>query len=253
MNHTHLTETPSTMQAVRSTDACLPADDVVVVSADYQTSGRGQRGNGWESERGQNLLFSMKFRPVGVRPACQFVLSEALSVSIVETIRAIAPTEAVSVKWPNDIYIDECKVAGILIEHDLQGGDILRTVAGVGLNVNQTEFRSDAPNPVSLRQVLGRQLDCKVLLDTILGKFFSMMGLNGERAEATPADIHAAYMKMLYRRKGFFPYRAGSETFMAEIADVMPNGTLMLRTADGKVRQFGFKEVEFVIKPAEKP
>lgn len=252
MKHIHLAETTSTMQAVRDADERLAAGGVVVVSADYQTSGRGQRGNSWESEHGQNLLFSMAFCPVGVQASRQFMVSEALSVAIVETVRSIAPSVSVTVKWPNDIYIGDCKVAGILIEHDLQGGEIRRTIAGVGLNVNQMVFRSDAPNPVSLRQVLRQQFDCKVLLDAILGKFFGMMGLEGKRATATSVSVHATYMELLYRRKGLFPYRAGSETFMAEIADVSANGTLLLRTADGKVRQFGFKEVEFVIKPNDK-
>ena len=249
MYHIHLSETISTMQDVR--DALLRGltDDVVVVSADYQKSGRGQRGNSWESERGRNLLFSMAFCPVGVRPAEQFVISEALSISIVETLREISASLQVCVKWPNDIYIGDRKLAGILIEHDLQGNAILRTVAGVGLNVNQMVFQSDAPNPVSLKQVLGKELDCQVLLESIISKFCRLMGLDGNAAIATSEQIHRNYMNMLYRRTGLFPYRAGNKTFMAEIADVSLSGILSLRHSNGELLHFGFKEVEFVINP----
>ena len=123
-----------------------------MVMARRQTKGRGQRGNSWESEDGKNLTFSMKARPDWLHPSRQFAISEATSIAIVTLLKEYGI--AASVKWPNDIYVGHRKICGILIDHSLQGMEITGSVISAGLNVNQIRFLSDAPNPVSMLQLL---------------------------------------------------------------------------------------------------
>ena len=149
----HINETDSTNRYLRESDV----DGDVCVWADYQTAGRGCGTNTWESERGKNLLFSMMIHPVDVPVNKQFVVSMAVANSIATVVAKYV--KDVSVKWPNDIYAGDKKLCGILIENRLQGDVIKDSIIGVGLNVNQLCFVSDAPNPISLANLTGRQFD----------------------------------------------------------------------------------------------
>ena len=121
-----------------------------VIATREQTAGRGQRGNSWEAEPGKNLTFSMLLRPRGLHAARQFELSMVVSLAIADAIDALLPQGVrTAVKWPNDIYIGMEKVCGILIENRLAGPFIEYSVAGIGININQRRFLSDAPNPTS--------------------------------------------------------------------------------------------------------
>lgn len=125
-----------------------------VVEAEAQTAGRGQRGNSWESEPRMNILMSVLLRPEGIAPSEQFLISQAVSVAIVRVLRHYLPE--VRIKWPNDIYVGDRKICGILIENSITATKIIHSIVGIGLNVNQREFHSDAPNPVSMFQLTGR-------------------------------------------------------------------------------------------------
>ncbi|MDE6431375.1 MAG: biotin--[acetyl-CoA-carboxylase] ligase, partial [Duncaniella sp.] len=120
------------------------------VSARRQTAGRGQRGNSWESAPGKNITMSILLRPEGLHPSRQFVISRAVSLAITGVLRRYMPASAVRVKWPNDIYVDDRKICGILIENVISSASIRQSVVGIGINVNQRRFLSDAPNPVSM-------------------------------------------------------------------------------------------------------
>ena len=158
-----LQEVGSTSTYLRENRADAP--HATVVAARSQTAGRGQRGNSWEAEPGRNLTFSMLLRPRGVDARTQYAVSEAVATAIVTVLRRYVPdSDHLTVKWPNDIYYTDSKLCGILIECSLSGLTIDRAVAGVGINVNQTEFRSDAPNPISLRQITGREYPLEPLL-----------------------------------------------------------------------------------------
>ena len=210
-----------------------------VVWADYQTAGRGQGTNRWESEQGQNLLFSIRLTggqyPCEVPANRQFLVSMAISLAIVDALGQYIGD--LSIKWPNDIYWRNGKLGGILIEHTLQGSVIKESIIGVGLNVNQQVFHSDAPNPVSLWQICGQDTDREQLLHDILDRFSRYVG----------QDVHEDYMRVLYRRKGFHPYADSSGAFMAELVDVEDSGHLLLRDDNGMQRRYAFKEVHFVI------
>jgi BirA family biotin operon repressor/biotin-[acetyl-CoA-carboxylase] ligase len=211
----------------------MAADANMVVVADYQTAGRGCGTNRWESERGKNLLFSLKIHPENLPANRQFKISIAVSLAIVDALGQLVGD--LSIKWPNDIYWRNGKLAGILIENTLKGNLIKESIIGVGLNVNQREFHSDAPNPVSLWQITGQETNREQLLKDILNRLDFRDGLK-ER-----------YMKLLYRRKGFHPYADKNGVFMAEIVGVEDDGHLLLIDEDGKERRYAFKEVTFII------
>lgn len=240
----------------------LQQTDLTLVTAEFQTAGRGQTGNSWEAEARQNLLFSLMVHPT-LLPACEmFVLSEAVALSVRETVEeavreaataaqqrgvqaegGTAAEEAVTVKWPNDIYVGERKIAGILIENDLAGQRIGRSILGCGLNVNQRTFHLTGDIvPVSIAQLTGQETERRFLLENIVAGFCHRYE---QIQRGTYADIHAEYRTVLYRREGMHPYRDASGTFLAEIADVEPSGHLLLRDSEGQFRRYAFKEVAF--------
>ena len=227
----HISETESTNRWLHE----HPSEHDVVVLADYQTAGRGCGSNTWESERGKNLLFSMLVHPEGVRAAAQFHISMAVSLAICDALEQYIGD--LSIKWPNDIYWRNGKLGGILIENRLQGGVIRDSIIGVGLNVNQQRFHSNAPNPVSLWQICGQETDRMQLLDDILARFDASL----------VADLKAQYVSRLYRRKGFHPYADKEGAFMAEFVDVESDGHLLLLDEYGRQRRYAFKEVTFVL------
>ena len=226
----HIDETDSTNRWLKENGS-----ERMAVVADYQTAGRGCGTNTWESERGKNLLFSLLIHPAEVPAVKQFRISMAISMAILDTLEQHIGD--VSIKWPNDIYWRNGKLGGILIENRLQGGCIKDCIIGVGLNVNQEQFHSDAPNPVSLKRIHGQETEREQLLSDILVRF----------DEYLTQDLKARYLSRLYRRKGFHPYADKEGAFMAEIIDVEDDGHLLLRDDNGHDRRYAFKEVQFVI------
>ena len=226
----HIDETDSTNRWLKENGS-----ERMAVVADYQTAGRGCGTNTWESERGKNLLFSLLIHPAEVPAVKQFRISMAISLAILDTLEQHIGD--VSIKWPNDVYWRNGKLGGILIENRLQGGCIKDCIIGVGLNVNQEQFHSDAPNPVSLKRIHGQETEREQLLSDILVRF----------DEYLTQDLKARYLSRLYRRKGFHPYADKEGAFMAEIIDVEDDGHLLLRDDNGHDRRYAFKEVQFVI------
>ncbi len=219
-----------------------------VVSAAEQTAGRGQRGNTWEAELGKNLTFSMLLRPEAIEARRQFVISEIVSVAIADTLQPLIPREKVSIKWPNDIYAGDKKICGILIENSLMGYRINHSIAGIGINVNQRVFLSDAPNPASIINFIGEETPLDPLLEKICCNILRLMGKCS--LEEDFARLHSHYRSRLWRNDGYFPYRdtATGELFDATIIDVAPSGILTLRDEAGNDRQYAFKEVSAVLK-----
>lgn len=245
-----LDESPSTNTYLASIAADLPHG--TVVSARRQTAGRGQRGNSWESAPGENITMSMLLRPEGLHPSRQFVISRAVSLAITGVLRRYMPASAVRVKWPNDIYVDDRKICGILIENVISSASIRQSVVGIGINVNQRRFLSDAPNPVSMAQVTGRSFDlrplteefCRAILDEV--DMALAAELSGEGTDA----LARRYFASLWRAEGFYPYRDNlrGEMIEARIAAVAPDGILTLELRGGERRDFAFKEVSAVVK-----
>lgn len=257
----------------RSTSAVLAAmpdaPHGTVVVTDRQTAGRGQRGNSWEAEPGTNLTFSLLLRPQAIPAARQFELSMIVALEVAACVRraldGAADAPRVCVKWPNDIYVGDRKIAGILIENSLSGSGIERSIAGIGLNVNQRRFLSDAPNPTSIIHYTGTLTPLAPLLETLCTSILTALeryetaiaaSASGARdGSASRSDsagapggsgareaLLARYRAELWRGEGEHPFHEpGGATFRASIASIAPDGTLTLSTG----KTYAFKEIVF--------
>ena len=262
MNCIKLTEIDSTNSYLERNAHELPSP--TLVTCGRQTAGRGQRGNSWESEPGKNLTFSMLLRP-DLLPAQQFYISEAVALSICDSLGEMCGVEC-RVKWPNDIYAGDRKICGILISHSLSGSRINHTVAGAGVNVNQDRFFSGAPNPVSVRQITGREYPLDELLEDMAARIAARVAaLSSADADAL-ASLHREYRNRLWRGDGklyrFRDLRANPSAqtyfadpaqapqgrdFLARVLDVETSGHLILKPAESEEKlRFAFKEVAWL-------
>lgn len=201
------------------------------IYAGYQTAGRGQTGNSWESEEGKNLLCSILLPP----NKDLYFLNIAVGVAMIRVIG-----EDFTIKWPNDIYYGDKKAAGILVENAIIGNEIRYSIAGIGLNVNQTTFVSDAPNPISLKQIRGQEYDIEGLMNQLLEAVHSV--LNDPEQE-----VWSYYKSHLYRREGYWPYEDKKGRFEATIQDVLPTGEIVLSDTNGQIRQYEFKQIKYIL------
>jgi BirA family biotin operon repressor/biotin-[acetyl-CoA-carboxylase] ligase len=225
-------------------EACKPQyveGDIIL--AQCQTAGRGQRGHTWESREGENLTFSLLLEPLFLPPSEQFLISECVALGVCDALMHYG-IEA-QIKWTNDIYIGDRKLAGILIEHKLQGSALARTVAGIGLNVNQKAFSDDLPNPISMAQATGREFDREEVLQTVAA---SLMARYEQLREGGAKELQADYHQRLYRlgQEHCYALPDGSR-FRGIIRGVEPTGALRIENERGELLSFLFKEVEFVI------
>lgn len=221
------------------------AQEFYTVVAESQSAGKGQRGNSWESEAGKNLTFSTVLYPTALEAKKQFYLSMLTAVSVVDALGKY--TDGFSIKWPNDIYWRDKKIAGILIENELQGKYITQSIIGIGLNVNQEEFHSDAPNPVSLKQIVGAEVNRQELLFKILHSIVASYRLLEENFDQMSGTLNIMYLRSLYRRNGYYPYRDAGGTFKAQFDRLEPDGHIRLQDEQGKMRRYAFKEVEYIL------
>lgn len=244
-----MTTTPviTILDTCTSTNAVLAADTDAphgtVIATRNQTAGRGQRGNSWEAEPGKNLTFSMLLRPCGLPVNRQFELSMLVSLAIADAIDSQLPDGLrTTIKWPNDIYVGMGKICGILIENKLEGAAIGRSIAGIGINVNQRLFRSDAPNPVSLIMLNGGR---ETALDEFLADVTERIARTTDAylAAPDPAALKERYMSRLMWTTGPHPFADADGLFEARITDVELDG--MLHLSNGK--SYAFKEVAYII------
>lgn len=237
-----LSETTSTNNHLRGLVGKEPLPEGSLVVAEYQTAGRGQPGNTWESEAGRNLMFSIILYPDFLPANRQFLISQIAALSVKETLDKYV--SGITVKWPNDIYWHDRKICGMLIENDLTGHTLFYSVIGIGININQQQFHSNAPNPVSLTQITGREYDREEILDTFLQRLYARYL---ELIREEDAAIARDYMSALYRAEGFHPYRDEQGLFHARIHSIEPTGHLVLQREDGRLSRYAFKEVSVVL------
>ena len=243
----HLNETDSTNRYLQQ--LCQEAgnnkvEEFTTICADYQTAGKGQRGNSWEAAKGANLLFSFVCYPTFVPIRQQFVLSQLISLGIKETLDEYCSD--ISIKWPNDIYWKEKKICGILIENDLQGNSIGRCISGIGLNINQEVFLSDAPNPISLKQITGEHYQRETILEKVMQRIEqSYQKLKEEPAYAS--ELATRYAASLFRREGLHCYQDKDGLFYARLVRVEADGRFVLMDEANQERSYLFKEVQYVL------
>ncbi len=210
-----------------------------IISTSFQTKGRGQLTNVWESEEGKNILCSILIRPTNLPIKSQFLISQAISVAIVDVLNTYV--EGFSIKWPNDIYYKENKIAGILIENTLSSKGIDSCIIGLGLNVNQQTFTSNAPNPISLHNIIGRDTSVKTLLESILENFNKIYDLVYTNVDL----LRENYFNNLLWNGQMRKYSDASGEFTGKIVDVENDGHLIIEDIEGERRRYAFKEVVF--------
>ncbi len=238
-----LDETLSTNAELKRLQKENPLPEFSMVMTEFQTAGRGQAGNSWYSGKGNNILLSFLLYPHGVKAKDQFIIAQIVSLAIKRVLDNFIKN--VTIKWPNDIYWNDKKIAGILIENSLLGQHIDYTIVGVGLNINEEEFPSGLPNPVSLREITGQVADKEILLTLLQFEFIRLYHAM-ERGEIAP--IERKYMDYLYHSDGSYWYADKNGRFKATIKKVLPSGHLVLATyPSNEERVYAFKEVAFEV------
>ncbi|MBE9509590.1 MAG: biotin--[acetyl-CoA-carboxylase] ligase, partial [Bacteroidetes bacterium] len=212
-----------------------------IISAKQQTAGRGHGANKWESKRDKNLTISIVLYPVFLKADEQFLLSMAISLGIKDFLELF--TENIYIKWPNDIYVSDDKIAGILIENSISGNNFDYCVAGIGININQEKFTEDASNPISLIQITGR----KHSLDDALNLLCRQLDFryNQLKEVKNRQSIKANYLNNLYHYQEFVQFEHENKKFTAKITGIDPSGRLIIRHKNGETEIFGFHEVSF--------
>ena len=214
-----------------------------VVSADEQTAGKGMGSNGWESEVGKNLTFSLAL-DMGFLPAeRQFLLSEAVPLGIIEVLDTLLPSEKLSIKWPNDIYFENRKLAGILINSTIKANMMDISIIGIGLNVNQMKFKDWPTHPISLKMVTGKEYDLKPLLEQIADRIL----IKVQQLQSTPTSIEKDYLKRLFRYRTWADYEIEGKVLRLFMTGIDSFGRLQLLDTENKTYCFDIKEIRFVI------
>lgn len=212
-----------------------------VVLTYNQTNGRGQLTNHWESEIGKNLTISVILKPKFIFAGDQFNISRIISLAIYDVLNSYM--ENVSIKWPNDIYVGNKKIAGVLIENTIMGSSIEYSICGIGLNVNQSLFLSNAPNPTSMFLESGRVFDTEKILVQLRTKINDRMNFIRDNGANS---LNSDYQKNMYRNNGEYKFKDVDSSFMASVEGVNEYGQLLLKRTNGLVSTYSFKEVSFV-------
>jgi len=221
-----------------------PLPEGTVIMAENQFTGRGQQENRWHSEPGKNLTFSVLLKPSFLGVLNQFDLTRAISLGVFD---ALQPTlgDQLKIKWPNDIYYGDRKLGGMLIENIVQGGQIKNAIIGIGLNVNQENFDAGASNAVSVKQILQRDYDLRILLLEICNHIEAYyLNLKAGKVDF----VRNEYLKRLYWLNENKSFKTQSHVFEGKITNVKDNGLLVVTVGD-KETAYNLKEIEFLNKP----
>lgn len=214
-----------------------------VITALEQTHGKGLDKNVWESEPGKNLTFSVLLKSVFLKAEQQFYLNKAISLAVFDFVKRIVTEEPVKIKWPNDIYIGDRKVAGILFNNTISGSRFLYSVVGIGININQEKFSGTAANPVSLIHWTGKTLDRDKCLEEILR---CLEARYRELSRGNLFQINSDYISSLYRLNEIHFFRYKNEIVPAKITGLSDFGHLQL-TVDGNGKiECDLKEIVFL-------
>lgn len=244
----HIIEIKQTTSTNTFTDNLLlsekPTEGTVII-AYQQTHGRGQDQNTWESESNKNLTFSIILYPHFLHPSKQFQLIEVVSLGITDFIKTLIPADnATKIKWPNDIYVGDKKLCGTLVQNSIVGSKLTESIIGIGLNINQEQFLSDAPNPVSLKQISGNNYDLQQCLTNLCAFLdFRYLQLKNKQYSILETD----YLSLLYRYFEWHDFVIHENIIHARIIGITNYGQLRLESHDGKIHECGMKEVVYCL------
>ncbi len=215
--------------------------EYTVINTFNQTNGKGQLGNFWESEINKNLSFSIFSKPEYISASNQFIISKAVSLGIINVLSKFS--NDFSIKWPNDIYYKDSKIAGILIENSIMGNKINNCIIGVGININQNNFISSAPNPISLSQITNKTYNLNTMLNSFIKSIVTFLeDIKGNNENV----INNIYFDSLYRKNGYYKYEDKNGIFEAAIHNITNYGHIQLITKDKDIKTYAFKEVKFI-------
>ncbi len=219
------------------------AGEGTVIMAREQYAGRGQGENTWHSQAGMNLTFSLVLEPVFLPPHKQFILNKAIALAVMNSVKQSLSSETItSIKWPNDIYAGIRKIAGILIEHTIMGNSLKHSIIGIGVNLNQQEFPTNLPNPVSLKQLTGLDHENEKFLES------TCQNLDLEYSRLIRGEFNSInndYNSSLFGYGSDLEFTSGSSLFTGRIKSVDDLGRLLIMTQDGKIRIFNHGEISF--------
>ena len=217
------------------------ANEGEVFVAKEQYKGRGYQNNIWLSDPGKNLTFSLVIQPHFVLPAQQFAITQFISLAILDQLKKLLPDEIIKIKWPNDVYINEKKVCGVLVQNTITGNTFDYAIIGVGLNVHQKDFPVELPNPTSLIYYLKSELNLREFLNDLL----SSVNRRYEQLIFSPELLKEAYLQHLYRFKKMSEFEDANGKFLGEIKGIGDFGELLITDDTGHLRKYNFKEIEF--------
>lgn len=246
MQH-HIIELESTLSTNLYAEQLLASKKVeegTVILALEQTAGKGQGENTWESEPGKNLTFSLVLFPEFLSPERQFLLNKAITLGILDCIRPFAISQKASIKWPNDIYMGNRKIGGLLINNTIRGNLLASSVAGIGININQDAFSPDIPNPVSLKQITGREYPLWEVLESFL------TGIDHRYTQLQSGEsrlLDRDYCQNLLGYGIWENYIVNNTVKKGRILDVDENGKLIIETGEGRVLSFNHGEIGFIL------
>lgn len=241
----YIDETDSTNRALwRMIDAGSISGEGQVLQAGNQTAGRGLGNNRWTSEPNQNLTVSILLKPVFLPPARQFFLNKSVAISIRNALSALCPDKVFTIKWPNDIYAGDKKIAGTLIENRIMGQTYELSIVGIGININQTHFPADLPNPSSLALLCKKEFMVSECLDQLLhqtGRQYARLAKGNHREQDNEYIRHLmGYMKwMRFKKEG--------NLFSGRITGVDEYGRIILERENGHPESFGMKEIQMLL------
>ena len=249
-----ISETHSTNDLLKKMSATERLEEYDTLRADYQSAGKGQQGATWESEKGKNLLVSILLYPNELEKKHPFRLTQLFTVATIQALQVVEPEQVCSIKWPNDIYCGDKKLAGILIENVLGEDGIEKSVLGMGLNVNQVVFSEALPNPISLQLLTQKTYDIDNILNNIVAELKKIRQMDD-------AELKSIYLSHLYRHDGFYPYveipvteapmtiaKTNMEgAFKAKIMDITPDGEIELEKENNERKIYHFKQIKYII------
>ncbi len=236
----HVASIDSTNKEARSRYSQGELKPFDILYADLQTAGRGQKGNGWESEKGANILATFVVCSP-LKAIEQFQLNQVFSLGVVRFLERFLPSDRIHIKWPNDIYVDLKKIAGILIEHEIMGSNISASFIGIGLNINQSEFSSLLPNPTSLILENNQEFDVKQCLVQLAEDFeYYYDQLKSE-------DVHRKYLSKLLFFNELREYKHLDNPIKARICGISDFGFLQLQTENGALIECDLKEINYLL------
>jgi len=216
----------------------LPFKEGLVVTANYQTGGNGERGKSWESSIGDNLLISVVIEP-NIPTKDQFLLSKCVALALYDLL--ILYADALSVKWPNDILVGKQKIAGILIQNILKGNKITHSIIGIGVNVNQTKFKTYSPQATSLKLLLNKTFDISIIQEELLKCLAERI-----KQLRNGADQQKEYLSALFLNNKVAAFESEDQKFMGIIKGVSKSGKLHIQLEDDSITVFDNQEVRFL-------